>query len=79
VSQAGNSWYQSAQLTLQKRLSHGFSITTNYTFSKSLDNLPLGTDASTFGTSGFYTLPLYLPNFQQDPSVTTIVRHLPYP
>ncbi|MCU1261793.1 MAG: TonB-dependent receptor, plug, partial [Bryobacterales bacterium] len=66
ASQAGNSWYQSAQLTLQKRFSHGFTISTNYTFSKSLDNLPLGTDAATFGTAGFYTLPLYLPNFQQD-------------
>ena len=28
-SQAGNSWYQSAQLTLQKRFSHGFTIMAN--------------------------------------------------
>ena len=65
ASQAGNSWYQSAQLTLQKRLSRGFTITTNYTFSKSLDNLPPGTDAASFGTAGFYTLPVNVPNFQQ--------------
>lgn len=64
-SQAGNAWYQSAQLTLQKRLSRGFTINVNYTFSKSLDNLPLGTDAATFGTAGFYTLPVYLPNFSR--------------
>lgn len=63
-SQAGNSWYQSAQLTLQKRFSHGFTIMANYTFSKSLDNLPFNTDAATFGTSGYYTLPVYLQNFQ---------------
>jgi hypothetical protein len=61
-SQAGNSWYQSAQFTLQKRFSRGFTATANYTFSKSLDNLPVGTDAATFGTSGWYTLPLYLKN-----------------
>ena len=65
ASQAGNSWYHSAQFTLQKRLSHGFTVTTNYTFSKSLDNLPMGTDAATFGTAGFYTLPVNMLNFQQ--------------
>ncbi|HMF75608.1 MAG TPA: carboxypeptidase regulatory-like domain-containing protein, partial [Bryobacteraceae bacterium] len=64
-SQAGNSWYQAAQLSLIKRLSHSFTVTANYTFSKSLDNLPFGTDAATFGTAGYYTLPLYLKNFQQ--------------
>ena len=63
-SQAGNSWYQSAQFTLMKRLSRGFTVTANYTFSKSLDNIPVGTDAATFGTAGYYTLPAYLPNFQ---------------
>jgi hypothetical protein len=63
--EAGNSWYQAAQLSLIKRLSHGFTATANYTFSKSLDNLPVGTDAATFGTAGYYTLPLYLPNFQK--------------
>jgi hypothetical protein len=66
ASNAGNSSYQSGQFTVQKRLSHGFTVTANYTFSKSLDTLPPGTDAATFGTAGFYTLPLYLPNFQQD-------------
>jgi hypothetical protein len=63
--EAGNSWYQAAQLSLITRLSHGFTATANYTFSKSLDNLPVGTDAATFGTAGYYTLPLYLPNFQK--------------
>jgi len=65
ASQAGNSWYQSAQFTLQKRLSRGFTISANYTFSKSLDSLPQGTDAATFGTAGFYTLPIYLQDFQK--------------
>jgi hypothetical protein len=63
--EAGNSWYQALQLSLIKRLSHGFTINANYTLSKSLDNLPVGTDAATFGTAGYYTLPLYLPNFPQ--------------
>src|SRR5207253_1616957 len=59
-SQGANSWYQSAQFTLQKRFTHGFTIMANYTFSKSLDNLPLRTDAATFGTSGWHVLPTYV-------------------
>ena len=43
---AGNSWYNSMQLTLEKRLSHGFTILANYTWSKSLDNIPFGADVT---------------------------------
>ena len=44
---SGNSWYNSMQLSLEKRLSHGFIIHANYTWSKSIDNLPVGLDAVT--------------------------------
>jgi hypothetical protein len=46
-SASGNSWYNSMQLSLEKRLTHGFTILANYTWSKSLDNLPVGLDAVT--------------------------------
>src|SRR5262249_34227336 len=44
---SGNSWYNSMQLSLEKRFTHGFTILANYTWSKSLDNLPVGLDAVT--------------------------------
>ena len=62
---SGNSWYHSAQFSLSKPLSHGLTILANYTWSKSTDSLPFNTDAATFGTSGFYTLPLTTPNFRR--------------
>ena len=64
-SQSANSWYQSAQFSLLKPLSHGFTVSANYTWSKSTDDLPYGTDAATFGTSGYYTLPLNFPDFRR--------------
>lgn len=64
-SQSGNSWYQSGQFSLLRPFTHGFTISANYTWSKSTDNLPFDTDAATFGTSGYYTLPLNFPNFKR--------------
>jgi hypothetical protein len=65
ISQSGNSWYHSAQFSLTKPLTHGLTLLANYTWSKSTDNLPYNTDAATFGTSGWYTLPLTAPNFRK--------------
>lgn len=65
ISQSGNSWYHSGQFSLSRPLSHGITILANYTWSKSTDNLPYNTDAATFGTSGYYTLPLTAPNFRR--------------
>ncbi len=64
-SNSGNSWYHSAQFTLSKPLSHGITILANYTFSKSTDTLPYNTDAATFGTSGYYVLPVTSPDFRR--------------
>jgi Carboxypeptidase regulatory-like domain len=41
-SQSINTSYNSLQLTLQKRFSRGLSVLANYTYSKSLDDLPVG-------------------------------------
>jgi Carboxypeptidase regulatory-like domain len=65
ISQSANSWYNSGQFTLTKPLSHGVTILANYTWSKSNDDLPYDTDAATFGTSGWYTLPLTAPDFRR--------------
>lgn len=62
---SGNSWYHSAQFSLTKPLSHGLTVLANYTWSKSTDSLPFGTDAATFGTAGYYVLPMTAPNFRR--------------
>jgi hypothetical protein len=64
-SNSGNSWYHSAQFTLSKPLAHGVTILANYTFSKSTDSLPYNTDAATFGTSGYYVLPVTASDFRR--------------
>ena len=51
--------------SLLRPFTHSFTISANYTWSKSNDNLPFNTDAATFGTSGYYTLPLNFPNFRR--------------
>jgi hypothetical protein len=48
-----NSWYNSLQFNLQKRLTNGLQFQNSYTFSKALDttNGPSGADGSTFSTN----------------------------
>jgi hypothetical protein len=65
ASSGGNSWYQSLQMSLEKRFSHGFTILANYTFSKSLDNMSILQDAATFGAGGLHVLPAYDKDFKQ--------------
>ena len=60
----GNAFYNSLQLSLQKRLSKGFTILANYTWSKSLDNMPIGVDASNIGNAGAYVIPITMPNYE---------------
>jgi hypothetical protein len=83
-----NSRYNSLQLSLQKRLSHGFTILANYTLSKATDNLELLADATSLGANGSLVLPWYYPHsdaFEHGPSdfdrrqvfVTSYVWQLP--
>jgi hypothetical protein len=61
---SGNAWYNGLQLTLEKRLSHGFTILGNYTWSKSLDNIPVGADVTSPMLAAQITMPYNIPNFK---------------
>ncbi|MDR3411621.1 MAG: hypothetical protein P4L87_11885, partial [Formivibrio sp.] len=58
----GNSSYQSLQVTLAKKAAHGVSGTLNYTWSKSLDNIPYQTPVTSAGNGAGYVMPAYTPN-----------------
>ncbi len=60
-----NSSYNSLQLTLQKRFSRGLTVLSNYTWSKSIDDLPNGQDITTVVTGGNSPIPWYLPGRHQ--------------
>jgi len=56
-----NASYHALQTSIEKRMSHGFTFLANYTYSKSLDDLPFGEGVSGFDT-GYSTLPFNNPN-----------------
>ena len=60
-----NSSYNSLQLTAQKRFSRGFTLLANYTWSKSIDDLPNGQDITTVVSGGNSPIPWYLPGRHQ--------------
>jgi len=59
-----NAMYHSLQATFEKRMTHGLTVLANYTFSKSLDDLPFGEGVSGFD-NGYSALPLSDPNRHQ--------------
>ncbi len=61
----GNSSYNSLQFSLIQRTFHGVSGTLNYTWSKSLDNIPYQTPATSAGNGASYVLPIYMPNYKR--------------
>lgn len=56
-----NAIYHSLQATLQHRFSHGFQILANYTWSKSLDDVPYGQGLSGIASQNVSAIPWYLP------------------
>lgn len=62
-SQDVNSSYNSLQVTFEKRFSRGFSILGNYTWSKSIDDLPYGAGVTSVGGDTAGALPWYDKNF----------------
>lgn len=66
-----NSSYNSLQLSLEKRVSRGLTILANYTWSKSIDTLPVGGGVSEIGADSASALPWDNPNrhaFDRGPS-----------
>ncbi len=61
----GNSSYNSLQTTLQERVSHGLTLTLNYTWSKSLDTIPTGAATTSAGAGQGYAIPIYLPGYKR--------------
>lgn len=61
---SGNSWYNSLQMSLEKRLSHGFTILANYTYSKSTDDIPFGTDNTSPQLNAVIAKSPYTSNFK---------------
>jgi hypothetical protein len=61
----GNSNYNSLQATLIQRSVHGVSGTLNYTWSKSLDNIPYQTPVTSAGNGASYVLPIYMSNYKR--------------
>lgn len=60
----GNSTYHSLQFTLRERMKYGMSGAINYTWSKSLDTVPVGTAVTSAGAGISYVLPVYMPHFK---------------
>jgi hypothetical protein len=56
-----NSNYNSLQVSYEKRASHGLTFLVNYTYSKSLDDLPFGEGVSGFDT-GYSAMSINNPN-----------------
>jgi len=65
TNMGGNSGFNSLQVTLNRRFAHGFSGTFNYTWSKSLDNVPTGAAVTSAGAGQSYVLPVYMPDYKR--------------
>lgn len=85
ASQDANSGYNSLQLTAQKQFSKGFTVLANYTWSKSIDDVPYGASVTTVGVSAaggsswVSPIPWYLPGrhqFDRGPSEFDHTHHL---
>jgi len=71
ASQDANSGYNSLQVSAEKRFSRNFTVLANYTFSKSIDDVPWATSPTTVGvqaaggSSYVSPIPWYLPGRHQ--------------
>ncbi|HEX8710640.1 MAG TPA: TonB-dependent receptor, partial [Terracidiphilus sp.] len=81
----GNANYNSLQLTLSKKMSRGLSLMANYTFSKSLDDMPQATRVSNtenLNAGESYVYPLYpadavgIPEGARAPDIKALDRGL---
>jgi len=61
----GNSSYQSLQASVQERVAHGLNFALNYTWSKSLDNVPTGAATTSAGAGQGYVIPVTMPDYKR--------------
>lgn len=61
----GNSSFESLQASLTLRETHGLTVDLNYTWSKSLDDIPYNTPDTSAGPGASYVLPLYMPDYKR--------------
>ncbi len=61
--QNGDIHYDSLQVTAKKQASRNLTVSVAYTFSKDLDDIPLGGNNNDVGNDGVATLPSYFPNY----------------
>lgn len=61
----GNSSYHSLQATLQERATRGLSFSLNYTWSKSLDNVPNGAAVTSAGAGQSFSIPVTMANYKR--------------
>lgn len=62
-TQTSNSSYNSLQLALEKRFTHGVTLQANYTWSRSIDDLQYQGALADFGSDIPTVLPWYFPDF----------------
>jgi hypothetical protein len=64
TANVGNDEYNSLQATLEQRVTHGLSVMANYTFSHSLNDLPLESEVTDQATGQSYVYPIYQANYK---------------
>lgn len=64
-SQAVNASYNSLQASLEKRFTHGLTILANYTFAKSIDDLPWNGSVVDVGADTPHGIPWYIPGYRR--------------
>ena len=65
ANMGGNATYHSLQTSIEQHMHSGLTILANYTWSKSIDNLPYNQSATAIAAGQSYALPIYEPNFKR--------------
>jgi hypothetical protein len=61
----GNTSFNSLQISAEQRVRYGLNLLFNYTWSKTLDNMPWNQAATSIGNNNSFVYPIYATNFKQ--------------
>jgi hypothetical protein len=61
----GNTSFNSLQISAEQRVKYGLTMLFNYTWSKTLDNMPWNQAATSIGGGNSFVYPINVPNFKQ--------------